>query len=73
MTLISRTSLITGCVNTMDLPITEDMISDWIESDALIQHAFPNLSADEREFLLTGATPAEFHELFAEEELDNIS
>ena len=67
MTLISRTSLITGCVNTMDLPITEDMISDWIKSDALIQHAFPNLSADEREFLLTGATPAELSELFDEE------
>ena len=67
MTLISRTSLITGCVNTMDLPITEDMISDWIESDALIQDAFPYLNADQREFLLTGATPAEFNDLFAEE------
>ena len=67
MTLISRTSLITGCVNTMDLPITEDMISDWIESDALIQDAFPYLNADQREFLLTGATPAELSELFSEE------
>jgi hypothetical protein len=51
----------------MDLPITEAMITDWVNSDALIQHAFPNLSADEREFLLTGATPAELSELFSEE------
>ena len=67
MTLISRTSLITGCVNTMDLPITEAMVNEWVNSDTLIQHAFPTLNADEREFLLTGATPAELSELFSEE------
>jgi hypothetical protein len=51
----------------MDLPITEAMVADWINSDTLIQHAFPTLNADEREFLLTGATPAELSELFDEE------
>ena len=67
MTLISRTSLLTGCVNTMDLPITEAMIAEWVASDLKIQDAFPHLSSDHREFLLSGATPEEFNEFFSEE------
>ena len=67
MTLISRTSLITGRVNNMELPVTEAMIAEWVESDLKIQDAFPTLSVDHREFLLSGATPEEFDEFFSEE------
>lgn len=31
----------------------------------LIQHAFLTLSADEREFIMTGITPAEWDEMFS--------
>jgi len=34
---------------------------------ALIQDAFPFLTADEREFLMTGITKSEWNEIFSEE------
>lgn len=37
---------------------------------ALIQQAFPFLSAEEREFLMTGITPEEWDEIFPQEETD---
>jgi hypothetical protein len=52
-----------GKVNTMDLPITDEQIARW-ESDTLIQNAFPNLNADQREFLMTGILPEEWDEMF---------
>lgn len=73
MMLISRTSLITGKSNTMELPLTEEMITAWEISDLKIQDAFPFLTATEREFLLSGATPEEWNEFFSEEQLDNLS
>ena len=42
---------------------TEDVTS-W-RSGTLIQNAMPYLSADEREFLISGTTPAEWDALFA--------
>jgi hypothetical protein len=32
----------------------------------MVQDAFPHLSADEREFLMSGATPAEWADVFAD-------
>ena len=34
----------------------------------VIQNAFPNASADDREFLITGITPEEWKEMFPESE-----
>ncbi len=34
----------------------------------LVQYAFPRLSPDEREFILTGITPKEWKEVFSETE-----
>jgi hypothetical protein len=42
---------------------------NWEIGAQLIQHAFPYLTASEREFLLTGLLPAEFDELREEESL----
>ncbi len=39
----------------------------WQSGD-LIQHAFPELSAEEREFLMTGITPERWNELFPKED-----
>ncbi len=36
----------------------------------LIQQAFPDLSADDREFLLTGVTPEEWTRLCGDEDTD---
>lgn len=35
-----------------------------------IQDAFPNMSKDDREFLISGITPEEWNKLFVEETLD---
>jgi len=53
----------------MDLSITQaEFIKGQMarENGALIQDAFPQLSADEREFIMTGTPPAVWDEIFAE-------
>jgi len=61
---ITRTNPFNGSVNTRDLDITEQQIAAY-EAGALLQNAFPNLSADDREFFKTGID--NWDELFAEE------
>jgi hypothetical protein len=36
----------------------------WMHGGKLAQEAFPFLSHEEREFLISGITPAEWHEIF---------
>jgi hypothetical protein len=64
--LITRKSLISGNINTMSLPITEEQYNAW-EQGTLVQVAMPHLSPDEREFVMTGITPEEWAETFGEE------
>ena len=64
--LITRKSLISGNINTMSLPITEEQYTAW-EQGTLVQDAMPHLSPDEREFVMTGITPTEWAETFGEE------
>ena len=52
---LTRTDPFTGKVNTMSLDITYEQIDSWVDGE-LIQNAFPNLTADEREFIQTGIT-----------------
>lgn len=44
---------------------------DWMMRGYPIQTAFHFLSADEREFLLTGITPEEWNKLFSVEAMEN--
>ena len=62
--LVTRTNPFNGTVNTRDLDITEQQVAAY-EAGALLQNAFPNLSADDREFYKTGID--NWDELFAEE------
>ena len=64
---ITRTSMISGNTNTMELNVTLEQIAQW-ENGMNIQQAMPALSAEEREFVKTGMTPTEWNELFGEEE-----
>ncbi len=63
--IVTRRSPFTGVVHQMDLPITQEQVDAW-QSGTLIQHAFPDLTADQREFLLTGITPDEWADTFGE-------
>lgn len=61
--LITKTSPFSGNTNSMEIEVTQEQLSSW-ESGVLIQNAMPNLSADEREFIMTGITPAEWDSAF---------
>ena len=61
---ITRTSRLTGKTSVMDLNLTQAELAAWVDG-MLIQDAMPQLSPEEREFLMTGITPAEWDEVFA--------
>jgi hypothetical protein len=48
----------------MILPLRQGQIERWLESCMLIQDAFPQLSDDAREFLMSGITREEWEEAF---------
>ena len=62
--LIAKTSSLTSRTHEMEIDVSDKQIALWMEG-ALIQDVMPNLSPDEREFLMTGITPAEWDEAFA--------
>jgi len=68
---ITRTSMFSGVERTLDLPITEEQVTAW-KSGTLCQNAFPQLSADEREFIMTGVTAEEWDGEFGDEDDDQI-
>ena len=65
---VTKQSVITRKMNTMELPITQEHL-DMYETvgDILVQDAFPNLDIGQREFLISGITPQEWNETFGEE------
>lgn len=60
---ITRTSVVSGKTTTREIDVTQDQIDVW-EAGELAQDAFPHLSADDREFIMSGITPEEWEELF---------
>lgn len=62
--LVFRTNPFNGEANTMDLDITPEQVAAY-EAGALLQNAFPQLSADEREFYKTGITADAWEEMFS--------
>jgi hypothetical protein len=63
---ITKRSPFSGKINSMELPITPDQIDRW-QNGELIQNVFPTLSADQREFLMTGITAGEWETTFAKD------
>jgi len=63
--LIKRKSEVSGETRSLDLNITPEQVKSYLEG-ALIQDAFPDLSADDREFIMTGIVPEEWDKLFGE-------
>lgn len=67
---LKRISPVTGETNEMELYITEEQLAAYYASNRMIQDFFPNLTADEREFILTGCTKEDWEAIFKEEEDD---
>lgn len=63
--LITRTSMLSGITRTLELDVTEEQYRAW-QDGALIQNAMPHLSADDREFILTGITGQEWDDNMVE-------
>lgn len=70
MRLVKRSGL-SRKEHTTELPMTEkEFMAAYItyRQGGLIQECFPTLSADQREFILTGITPEEWAKAFPPEE-----
>lgn len=65
--LVTRKSFISGVERTLDIPVTQEQLDAW-DSGVLAQIAFPNLTADQREFIMTGVTAEEWDATMKEDE-----
>lgn len=67
---IRKKSTLTGTISEMNIDVNRDLYLMWetspVETRPHVQLAFPLLTPDEREFLLTGITPEEWNGLFSE-------
>ena len=64
--LVERQSILTGKVHALELDVTQDQLRSW-HSGELIQDAMPQLTEDEREFVMNGITPEEWTAIFGED------
>jgi hypothetical protein len=58
MLIVARSDL-TGNISAMDIDVTQEQINEW-EGGSLIQDVMPDLTPDEREFIMTGITQEEW-------------
>ena len=65
--LVTRKSPFSGEINKMEISITFKQLSDWKNGAGNIQDIMPEITADEREFIMTGITPEEWNSAFGEE------
>jgi hypothetical protein len=64
---ITRTSILTGIKRTLPINCTQEQLDDYASGKDLIQNIFPQLSADDREFILSGIVATEWEAEFAED------
>lgn len=72
MARITRKSMLTNIVRTMEIPEYDqnefdNRIIAWENHECLIQEAFPNISLTVREFIMTGITDDEWNKEFGEQ------
>lgn len=61
---VTKRNPLTGKEHTEDLPITQAQLVSW-QKGMVAQRAFPNLTADQREFLISGIPPGHFERALA--------
>lgn len=64
--LITRKSMFSGITHQRDIPVTQEQLDAW-NSGELIQKVMPNVSLEDREFLMTGITSEEWEAAFGGE------
>lgn len=65
--LITRKSMLTGITRSIEIDVTQEQLDAYYSKGELLQFAFPNLSADDREFIKSGITKEEWDSAFPEE------
>ena len=63
---VTRRSPRTGENNTREIECTPEQVARWNAGGELIQNVFPDLSPEDREFILTGYTPEDWDAIFAD-------
>jgi hypothetical protein len=61
--IIQRKSPLTGELNSREIDICQSQIDAW-EGGMLIQDAMPDVSKDDREFIMSGSTPVDWDKMF---------
>jgi hypothetical protein len=62
--LVKRSSILTGVEREIELDITEERLTAYCKGQlGLIQTAFPHLTDNEREFIMTGITQDEWEKM----------
>jgi len=61
---ITRLSTYSGQLRTLDLDVTDAQLEKYYHEGVLLQDAFPQLSAADREFVKSGITDEEWKEMF---------
>ena len=67
---IKRKSMTTGKVRVREIDVTQEQLDRW-ENGELAQDVFRFLSAEDREFIMTGIVSEEWDDAFEEEEDDD--
>ena len=57
---VGKHSLFTGKYNVRRFKVYQSSLDRYFQNDGLIQDIFPYLSADDREFIISGITPEEW-------------
>jgi hypothetical protein len=65
--LIRRISRLTGKSHEREIPCTLEQLAAWA-GGKFIQDAMPDVSAEDREFVISGITPEEWKQAFGEAE-----
>jgi hypothetical protein len=62
--IVQRVSILDNKIYEMDLPIKPDDLVAYLDGKGHVQDLFPYLSADQREFIMSGITPEEWNKAF---------
>jgi len=61
---LKKKSVLTGRTNSMYIDITTEQYLRYKKGEELIQNVFPNMSLDQREFIISGILPNEWASMF---------
>jgi hypothetical protein len=66
--IVTRTSLLTRKIHSIEIDVDPEKLEVYEQGEGLAQDMFPNLTPDEREFIITGITKEEWNVAFSNDE-----